>query len=92
MQKIKFNYLAIALMIAGLTLFLIKPKKITPIKIGVLHSLTGTMAQNEKPLVDAVQLAVNEINAKGGMRDNLLKSLLQMENLTRPFLLLKHNV
>lgn len=38
-----------------------------PIKIGVLHSLTGTMASSEKPLVNAVKLAVEELNAKGGL-------------------------
>jgi urea transport system substrate-binding protein len=43
------------------------PATATPIKIGVLHSLTGTMAASEKPLVDAVRLAVEEINAQGGL-------------------------
>ena len=38
-----------------------------PIRIGVLHSLSGTMALSEKPLVDAVRLAVEEINARGGL-------------------------
>jgi urea transport system substrate-binding protein len=38
-----------------------------PIKVGVLHSLSGTMAISERPLVDAVHLAIYEINAKGGI-------------------------
>jgi urea transport system substrate-binding protein len=38
-----------------------------PIRIGVLHSLSGTMAASERPLVDAVRLAVEEINADGGL-------------------------
>jgi len=38
-----------------------------PIKIGVLHSLTGTMAASESPLVDAVRLAVEESNQSGGI-------------------------
>ena len=38
-----------------------------PIKIGVLHSLTGTMAISEQPVVDATLLAIEEINAKGGL-------------------------
>lgn len=42
-----------------------KPQQ--PIRIGVLHSLTGTMAVSERPLVDAVQLAVTEINLAGGV-------------------------
>lgn len=37
------------------------------IRIGVLHSLTGTMATNEMPLVDAVKLAIEEANAAGGI-------------------------
>ncbi len=37
------------------------------IKIGVLHSLTGTMAASEAPLVDAVRLAVEEANQAGGL-------------------------
>lgn len=37
------------------------------IKIGVLHSLTGTMAVSETPLVDAVRLAVEEANEAGGV-------------------------
>jgi len=36
------------------------------IKIGVLHSLTGTMAVSETPLVDAVRLAVEEANQSAG--------------------------
>ncbi len=38
-----------------------------PIKIGILHSLTGTMAISEKPVVDATLLAIEEINARGGL-------------------------
>ena len=37
------------------------------IKVGILHSLTGTMAFSEKPLVDAALLAIDEINAAGGI-------------------------
>jgi urea transport system substrate-binding protein len=41
--------------------------EVEPIKIGVLHSLTGTMAISETSLRDAVLMAVDEINAKGGV-------------------------
>lgn len=44
-----------------------------PIRIGVLHSLSGTMAVSEAPLVDAVRLAVEEINAQGGLLDRPLE-------------------
>lgn len=46
---------------------LLRPSFSPPIRIGVLHSLSGTMAASERPLVDAVQLAVEEINAAGGL-------------------------
>jgi urea transport system substrate-binding protein len=76
MQKIKFISLVVALIIAGLFLFLIQSEKPKPIKVGVLHSLTGTMAQSEKPLIDAVQLAVNEINAQGGVLGQPLEMII----------------
>ncbi|GMU19104.1 MAG: urea ABC transporter substrate-binding protein [Candidatus Babeliales bacterium] len=38
-----------------------------PIKIGILHSLTGSQALSEKPLVDAELMAIDEINAAGGL-------------------------
>jgi urea transport system substrate-binding protein len=38
------------------------------VKIGVLHSLTGTMAISETSLRDVVLMAVDEINGAGGMK------------------------
>lgn len=38
-----------------------------PIKIGVLHSLSGTMAISETTLKDTVQMLVDEQNKKGGV-------------------------
>ena len=38
-----------------------------PVKIGVLHSLSGTMAISEVSLRDVVLMAVDEINARGGV-------------------------
>ncbi|MBI1736531.1 MAG: transporter substrate-binding protein, partial [Candidatus Rokubacteria bacterium] len=38
-----------------------------PIKIGVLHSLSGTMAISEVSLRDVVLMAVDEINGRGGV-------------------------
>src|SRR6187455_1978628 len=37
------------------------------IKVGVLHSLSGTMAISETVLKDTVMMTVDEINAKGGV-------------------------
>jgi urea transport system substrate-binding protein len=37
------------------------------VKVGVLHSLSGTMAISEKAVRDASLMAIDEINAKGGV-------------------------
>ncbi len=38
-----------------------------PIKVGILHSLSGTMAISETVLKDVALMAIEEINAKGGV-------------------------
>ena len=38
-----------------------------PIRVGILHSLSGTMADSEAPVVDAAILAIDELNAAGGL-------------------------
>ncbi|NGZ07618.1 MAG: ABC transporter substrate-binding protein [Magnetococcales bacterium] len=50
-----------------------EPKK--PVKIGILHSLTGTMAASEQPLVDAMTLAIEEINHAGGILGRPLQTV-----------------
>src|SRR6188474_1487230 len=37
------------------------------VKVGILHSLSGTMAISETVLKDTVLMAIDEINAKGGV-------------------------
>src|SRR6185503_17231480 len=38
-----------------------------PIRVGVLHSRTETMAVSEKPVIDATLLAIEEVNRAGGV-------------------------
>src|SRR6202521_4521320 len=38
-----------------------------PIKVGILHSLSGTMAISETSLKDVALMTFDEINAKGGL-------------------------
>lgn len=45
------------------------------VKIGVLHSLTGTMASSEAPLVDALRLAVEETNRSGGVNGRQIEMI-----------------
>ena len=45
------------------------------IRIGVLHSLSGPMAASEKSLVDAIQLAIEETNAAGGIHGHRIEAV-----------------
>ena len=69
-MKKSINYFvgaAIAIMsIAGITSCSKKEASKT-VKVGILHSLSGTMAISETSVRDAELLAINEINAKGGV-------------------------
>jgi urea transport system substrate-binding protein len=47
----------------------------TPIKVGILHSLTGTMAISEKSVVEATLMAIEEINQRGGVLGRKIKPI-----------------
>jgi urea transport system substrate-binding protein len=47
----------------------------SPIKIGVLHSLSGTMAISETALKNTALMAIEEINAKGGVLGRQLEAV-----------------
>ncbi|MBE9156586.1 transporter substrate-binding protein [Nodosilinea sp. LEGE 06152] len=44
-----------------------QPASTDPIRVGILHSMTGPMAASEAPLVEAALMAVDEINQAGGV-------------------------
>lgn len=46
------------------------------IKIGILHSLSGTMAMSETSLVDAALMAIDEINEQGGVLGRRIKPII----------------
>ncbi len=48
-----------------------------PIRVGVLHSLTGTMAISELSVVNATLLAIDEINARGGVNGRLIEPIVR---------------
>lgn len=56
---------------AGIILY----RRYTPIKVGVLHSLTGYMALSEQPVVDATLMAIEEINAGGGLLGRMIQPI-----------------
>ena len=67
-RRILWLFLLLALLVVFLvTPFVWKPAAPVAIRIGVLHSLSGTLAASEKPLVDALRLAAEEINDAGGL-------------------------
>ncbi len=47
------------------------------VKMGILHSLTGTIAIAEKSVVDAEMLAVDEINAAGGVMGRKIQPVVE---------------
>ncbi|MBD1910722.1 MULTISPECIES: urea ABC transporter substrate-binding protein [unclassified Leptolyngbya] len=47
------------------------------IKVGILHSLSGTMAISETTVVEAEQLAIKEINAAGGVLGKQIEAVIE---------------
>jgi urea transport system substrate-binding protein len=47
------------------------------IKVGILHSLSSTMAISEKSVVDAEQLAIEEINKAGGVLGKQIEAIVE---------------
>jgi len=46
------------------------------IRVGILHSQTGTMATSEKPVINATLLAIEQINASGGLLGKQLQAVI----------------
>ena len=63
-RRVGLKVLAASLLAAGLASPALAQNTI---KVGVLHSLSGTMAISETVLKDTVLMAIDEINAKGGL-------------------------
>ena len=48
------------------------------VKVGILHSLTGTIALAEASVVDAEKLAIDEINAAGGVLGKKIEAVVEV--------------
>lgn len=48
-----------------------------PIRVGVLHSLSGTMSISETSVRDATLMAIDEINARGGVLGRRLEPIVE---------------
>jgi ABC-type branched-subunit amino acid transport system substrate-binding protein len=66
MQR-RFTLKALTAAVALSTLVAVPAYAADTIKVGILHSLSGTMAISETVLKDTVLMAIDEINAKGGV-------------------------
>ena len=53
------------------------PRGLDPIRVGILHSQTGTMAISETSLRDAELFAIEEINAAGGVLGRMLDPVVE---------------
>ncbi|MBV5273766.1 MAG: urea ABC transporter substrate-binding protein [Lamprocystis purpurea] len=66
-SPVRLALLLVTLVILTIGLLSLRPTAVEPIRIGAVHALSGVMAESERGLVDAVQLAVDEINRDGGL-------------------------
>ena len=72
-RRFTLKALAAATALASITALPAYAQSGGTIKVGVLHSLSGTMAISETVLKDTVLMAIDEINAKGGVMGKKLE-------------------
>jgi len=66
LQKKSALAVAVLLLLFGAWMIL-HEEPLPPIKVGVMHSLSGTMAISEVSVMEATLLAIEEVNANGGV-------------------------
>jgi len=64
---LKLGSMSGALALAGQSPFANAQSDTGPIKVGILHSLSGTMAISETSLKDTALMTISEINKSGGV-------------------------
>ena len=65
----------VAAFLAGANMMVSPASAEDTIKIGVLHSLSGTMAISETTLKDTILMMVDELNASGGLLDKTVEAV-----------------
>src|SRR5258706_14649914 len=73
-MNLKYTFLAAAALAGGLA-FASPAAAQGTIKVGVLHSLSGTMAISETTLKDTVLMLIDEQNKKGGLLGKKLEAV-----------------
>ena len=66
---------AVAAMTLAATGWMSQAQAADTIKVGILHSLSGTMAISETSLKDVALMTIDEINAKGGVMGKKLEAV-----------------
>jgi urea transport system substrate-binding protein len=75
-RQLRILFLTVfALVIGGMTL--VKAQETEPIKVGILHSLSGTMSISEVTVVNATLMAIEEINAAGGVMGRIIEPIVE---------------
>lgn len=82
-ERARYYIIAVLAGVFGIVLALLVPNvvgigqapKKTPVKIGILHSLSGTMAVSERSVAEAALLAVEELNNNGGVLGRKIKPI-----------------
>ena len=72
-RRFTLKALSAAVALAGISALPAHAQSGGTIKVGILHSLSGTMAISETVLKDTVLMAIDEINAKGGVMGKKLE-------------------
>ncbi len=68
---------AVAVSVAGPSVLMQPALAQEVVKLGILHSLTGTIAIAEASIVDAEKLAIDEINAGGGVLGKKIEPVIE---------------
>ena len=74
-RRSALNTLATALVALGIGAVAVTAEAANTIKIGVLHSLSGTMAISETTLKDSVLMMVDQLNKEGGLLGKKVKAV-----------------
>lgn len=77
MIKLSRRALLRGLALAGVSSALPRAFAQDVVKVGILHSLTGTIALAEASVVDAEKLAIEEINASGGVLGRHIEAVVE---------------
>ena len=75
-RRLTLKALTAAVALTGLSIVPAHAQSGNTIKVGILHSLSGTMAISETVLKDTVLMAIDEINAKGGVLGKKLEPVI----------------